>query len=192
MDARSVSACIATRGDHDLTEILAEIDRAGIRDIVVWDNSVLPDRGPHGRFAAMNAAFHETIYVQDDDALVPAASIRQLLDAYVRGAVVVNMPYEFRPHYPDSAMVGFGAVFDRRDAYREFERFLAFHEMTETDWLFQRESCRALTTLLPRILVDVPKADMPYASDPDRLWKQPEHVLMRERMLALAREVRDA
>jgi len=33
---------------------------------------------------------------------------------------------------------------------------------------------------------------MSYASDPDRLWKQQEHLQMRERALRLAREARDA
>lgn len=192
MRPADVTACIATRGNVDMTPILEQIDLAGIEDVIVWDNSVLADRGPHGRFTAMTAARHDVIYVQDDDALVPPGSIRRLIRAYVRGSIVVNMPPEFRPHYPDSAMVGFGAVFNRLAAMQTFAWFLGYHQMPIDDPLFLRESCRALTTLTPRILMNVPKADMPYASDPDRLWKQPDHVANRERMLTLARQVRDA
>ena len=103
------------------------------------------------------------------------------------------MPQEFRPHYPDSAMVGFGSCFHRDAPERAFTRFFDHHDgMTREDPLFLRESCRIFTVLTPCVLVDVPKVDMPYASDPDRLWKQPGHIQSRDRALQLARQVRDA
>jgi hypothetical protein len=106
------------------------------------------------------------------------------------GHVVCNMPQEFRVHYPDSAMVGFGAAFHRDLPERAFSRFFAHHaSMTRDDPLFLRESCRVFTGLTPCVLVDVAKTDLPYASDPSRLWKQPDHVACRERMLDLVRQV---
>lgn len=116
-------------------------------------------------------------------------------------AVVCNLPQEFRPHYPDSAMVGFGAAFHRDAPQRAFNRYLeylldapdnALDGIDDLVALFLRESCRLFTVLTPRVLVDVAKTDMPYASDPSRLWKQPGHVESRDRMLELARQVRDA
>jgi hypothetical protein len=128
----------------------------------------------------------------DEDPLT--SEEREFLAANVQiSHVVCNLPSEFRPHYPDSAMVGFGAVFHRDAPEKAFTRFFAYHHnMSRTDPLFLRESCRIFTVLTPRVIVDIPKTDMPYASDPDRLWKQPGHVQSRDRALALARRVRDA
>lgn len=48
------------------------------------------------------------------------------------------------------------------------------------------------TTLTPRKLLDVPYRNQPWATGPDRMYRQPDHVGERARMLDLAREVRDA
>lgn len=88
-------------------------------------------------------------------------------------------------------MVGFGAAFQRDLPELAFKKFFAAHpEMDRRDPLFLRESCRIFTTLTPRVLVDVPKTDAPYASNPNRLWKQPDHIEMRDRALAMARAAR--
>ena len=106
--------------------------------------------------------------------------------------VVCNLPMEFREHYPDSSLVGFGSCFHRDAPERAFSRFFGYHHnMSRTDPLFLRESCRVFTVLTPRVLVDIPKTDMPYASDPNRLWKDKNHIKYRDEALNLAREVRD-
>ncbi len=177
----------------------------------------LPDLSVYARYAAISEASHDLIYVQDDDVIV--SDPQAIVDAWValatcdgprdcvgteRGcvhcyptiqeSVVCNMPQEFRPHYPDSALVGFGAAFHRAAPARAFERF---HEAPNVDpsltWeQFYRECDRVFTCLTPRVLVDVPKQDLPYFDDPDRLWKQAEHNGSTKRMLDLARQVRDA
>jgi hypothetical protein len=48
------------------------------------------------------------------------------------------------------------------------------------------------TALTPRVLVDVPYEDLPWASAENRMWKQPTHREERGRMLELVRQVRDA
>jgi len=107
--------------------------------------------------------------------------------------VVCNLPSEFRPHYPDSSLVGFGACFHRDAPERAFQRFFDYHSgMKRNDPLFLRESCRVFTVLTPRVLVDIDKQDLPYASDGTRLWRQPGHLNFRDRALRMAREVRDA
>lgn len=211
----NVSVCIATRGDVDMSPITESFPPGW--EVLVYDNgrgvcrtysgrkwgvvgSELPDRGPNARFAAIEYARHDLIYVQDDDVIVsdPQAIVDMWNAEWCGGietkwdGVVCNLPSEFRPHYPDSAMVGFGAAFHRDAPERAFARFLGHHRnMRRTDTVFQRESCRIFTTLTPRILVDVPKTDMPYASDPNRLWKDSKHVWYRGEALRLAREVRD-
>lgn len=192
-DPSKVSACLVTRGDHDMTDILASLDDAGIGEVIIWNNALETDLGPYGKYAAIEQARHTVILVQDDDVLLPVESILALVAAYEPGVLVANMPAEFRPHYPDSAMVGFGAIFDHDLPGEAFERFFGHHTgMTADSPLFLRESCRAFAVLTPLKLVDLPKKDLPWASDPDRLWRQPEHVVMRDRMLDLARQVRDA
>lgn len=188
-----VSACLVTRGNVDMTEILASLEAAGIGETVIWNNALETDLGPYGKYAAIEQARNDVILVQDDDVLLPVESILALIAAYEPGKLVANMPAEFRPHYPDSAMVGFGAIFDRDLPYRAFTRLFAHHaDCWPHDLLFLRESCRAFAVLTPLVLIDLPKTDLPWASDPDRLWRQPEHVAMRDRMLDLARQVRDA
>lgn len=187
-----VSACLVTRGDVDMTEILTSLEQAGIGEIVIWNNQLEQNLGPYGKYAAIKQARHAVIFVQDDDVLLPPESIEELISAYEPGRVVANMPAPFRPHYPDSAMVGFGAIFDRDLPNEAFERLFTATRVTRDDPLFLRESCRAFTVLTPRVLVDVPKRDLPWATDANRLWKQPNHIWMRDRMLSLARQVRDA
>jgi len=202
----NVTACVATRGDVDMQPILDSFPDDW--ETIVWNNGSkhcvidgttwvpVKNLGPHARFAAIKYASHDLIYVQDDDVIVSdpgliVAEWLDILEGYDRDDVVVcNMPPEFRSHYPDSAMVGFGAAF-HRDAPE-----LAFRQWDEhgfaRDDLFLRESCRIFTVLTPQYLVDVPKVDMPYASDPNRLWKQPGHVQSRDKALGMARQVRDA
>jgi len=202
----NVSVCVATRGDVDMEPVLESFPDDW--ETVVWDNGrevceidgsvsvPVRDKGPHARFAAIKYASHDLIFVQDDDVIVsdPGLIVREWLDileGYDRDDVVVcNMPPEFRQHYPDSSMVGFGACFHRDAPELAFRRWDEFG--FARDDLFLRESCRIFTVLTPQYLVDIPKTDMPYASAPNRLWKQPGHVQSRDKALAMARQVRDA
>lgn len=226
----NITAVIPTRGDHDLQPIFESLPEEW--EIIVWVNgdgvrrpwrypagsfpciADAPNVGPHGRFAAIEYAAGDLIFVQDDDVIIsdPQAIVDGLLVedqswSYSNGVrvsgtggllmrvdhVVCNMPPQFRPNYQDSALVGFGAAFHRDLPEKAFQRFFDHHtSMTRDDPLFLRESCRVFTTLTPRILVDIEKTDLPYASDEDRLWRQPGHVSSRDHILSLTREVRDS
>jgi hypothetical protein len=48
------------------------------------------------------------------------------------------------------------------------------------------------TALTPRALVDVPYENLPWAEDPDRMYRQPGHQAERGKMLELAFRARDA
>lgn len=113
------------------------------------------------------------------------------------GQLVCNMPPKFRHDgYTDSCLVGFGACFHRDAPTRAFGRFMEHHDhmipLGIRQDVFWRTCDVVFTTLTPRVLVDVPKVDREFASDPDRMWKQPEHYGERVRMLELARQVRDS
>lgn len=105
ISAADVSAVLVTRGDVDLSPILASLPFA---DVVVWDNSKRQDLGVFGRYAAIAEAKHDVIYTQDDDVLV--SCIPELLAAYEPGVLTINHPPEFPLDIP---WLGKGAIFDR-------------------------------------------------------------------------------
>jgi hypothetical protein len=132
-----------------------------------------------------------------------------------RDFVVCNMPQEFRhDFYEDHALVGFGAAFHRDAPARAFERMwnirsseLGLEGMSKMSpmmekafevakdpvmWpaFFLRTCDIVFTGLTPRVLVDVPYERMPWDSDPDRMWKQPDHLAERSEMLKLVKGVR--
>lgn len=235
----NVAAVIVTRGDVDLEPILDSLPREW--EQVVWDNGVgmvtkyqasstlaadvidggamsglFPDLAVYGRYAAIAHTDADLIFVQDDDCILAPESFDMLLAAYQPGHIVANMPDRFRPHYPDSCLVGFGALFDRDLPYKAFERWWdacprsgratngrLWHQgpTDEPEWSycpdchgehFHRTCDVVFTTLTPRILVDAPVEILDYAHAPNRMWKQPGHVEERARTLELARKVRDA
>ena len=211
-----VSAVIVTRGDVDLSPILEALPQEWER--LVWDNGarelrfLLPghwrgrfwnagikDLAVYGRYAALEHVQTELVYVQDDDCIV--SDPEALVAAWEPGHVVCNMPPEFRhAFYEEHALVGFGAVFERGLPQRAFERL---HKIAVPDqsaghrqWFdipwFHRCADVAFTALSPRILCDVPKENLPWAEAPGRMFRQPEHVAERKRMLELALRGRDA
>lgn len=235
----SVSAIIVTRGNVPIEwNVPLEWER------VLWDNGAgvcrvwhpesspfdcvehdVSDLSVYGRYAAIEHASHDLIYVQDDDVIVsdPAELVREWRAEHHRVGVcsegpdgceydgtdpcfqcgarrqwlVANMPQEFRHDgYTDSCLVGFGACFHRDLPKKSFGRFMAHHDhmipLGIRQDVFWRTCDVVFTTLTPRVLVDVPKVNREFASDPDRMWKQPSHYGERVRMLELARKVRDA
>jgi hypothetical protein len=144
--AVSVSAIIVTRGDVDLGPVLDSLPTEW--EIVTWNNGEgycrvlgpipgplgsqrdVPDLSVYGRYAAIEYASHDLIYVQDDDVIVsdPRAIVHAWLIAANRSGmsettVVCNMPQEFRhSFYEEHALVGFGAAFHRDTPQRVFAK----------------------------------------------------------------------
>lgn len=178
---------LVTRGDVDLTEI-----RQACRSALVWDNSkTFFDVGPFGQYLKAQEACDDVVFFVDDDCVVDPAPI---VAAWEWGRIVCNMPAEFRAAYenqPDKLM-GFGSCFERSLIRPTFERYFRHFPI---DPVLLREPNRIFTGLnQDRIkLVDVPKRDLPWATAPNRLYRQPDHLMMaavaRERVkLILARE----
>lgn len=120
--------------------------------------------------------------------------------------VACNMPANFRhAFYQEHALVGFGAVFRRDAPQRVFQRWGAatmkrggalegkttFHEHGRWSPFFLRACDIVFTALTPRVLVDVPYDDLPWASAENRMWKQPTHREERGKMLELVLKVRN-
>jgi hypothetical protein len=162
------------------------------------------DLAVYGRYYAIEWATHDLIYVQDDDCIV--SDPQRIVDTWVRATetdeiedstwwpdslVVCNMPQEFRHgFYTDHALVGFGAAFHRDAPRRAFDLYLAHWKGRddipfEGGTFFDHTCDIVFTGLTPRILVDVPKENLPWAHDANRMWRHPEHQGMRARMREL-------
>lgn len=217
-------AVLVTRGDVDLSEIVRSLTGCAA-EIIVWNNdpngktaaelvnavaavSTVPviwantearDLSVYGRYAALRAVpAGAPVLVQDDDCVLPPASLEKLLDAYVPGELVCNMPAVFRAHYSDSGLVGFGALFDAPLPNDAFARLSAHMERSilaePDDTVFAGEFLRCcdvvFTALAPMTWIDVPYDNLPHATAPGRMYRQPGHVGERARMLTLARTIR--
>lgn len=229
IDPSEVTAIIVTRGDVDLTPILADLAPVGFHEILVWDNSgkleipvdvpgpwrivkAAADIAVYGRYLAIEETASDVIYVQDDDCLCPAAT---LLEWYEPGKLVANMPESRWADYPDSCLVGWGAVFDRGLPFAAFEK-IGFEQGSspyiEDEWTdfahhtfdgptvkfpepgpLRRECDVVFTTLtFPRKIVDLGFEHLPWAEDPERaMFLRPWRAAERDRMYELARKVRD-
>jgi hypothetical protein len=182
-----VTGIVVTRGDVPLTAAVP-LDMLG--EVIIWDNSsrYRKDLSVYGRYAAIDDARRDVILVQDDDFVLPAESIKALLRAYEPGRIVANMPERFRPRYPDSCLVGMGAIFDRDLPAQAFAR-LAW-SMPEAE-MFYRTCDVFFTTLTPFTLVDLPVETTEWTYAENRMYRQETHTPERARALALARAVRD-
>ena len=180
-----VAAVIVTRGDQPLDEILLSIPDEW--ETIVWDNSKRDDLSVYGRYAAIELTDAPIIYVQDDDCVLEQESFVTLRNAYQPGVLTANMPQRFRHEfYREHCLVGFGAIFDRELTARAFDRYFDHNGNSRDDPLFLKICDVVFTTLVTRHLVDVEKRDLPWASAPERMWKQKDHQTSRSLMLAKA------
>jgi hypothetical protein len=165
LELTDISAVVVTRGDVDLSPILASLP---FDDIVVWDNSKRENLTVYGRYAAIAEARNDVIYVQDDDCLVPG--IAELARRYEDGKIVANMPESHWAAYPDSALLGFGALFHRDLPDQAFERYAKTFSID--DDLFRRTCDVVFSVLTPCVIADLGLKQFDYTSAPSRMYRQ--------------------
>lgn len=180
------SVVIPTRGSVDLTSIIESYN--GVADeVLFWDNSKRENLSVYGRYSMIKEARNELIVSQDDDCVLPSESIAALVAAHKPGHIICNLPAAFRKqaYYNGSGvgLVGFGAVFQRDLPFEAFQQFHSRAKCREA--LFRRECDRVVTYLSRKILLDLPKQDLPWANAKTALWKQREHLDRRQEMLDL-------
>jgi len=176
-----ISALIVTRGNLT-SEQLAEVCEPlkCFDELIIWDNSKQPiDFKPLGLYVAAGLTKNELLYVQDDDLVVSNPEF--IAAKHCSGRIVCNMGKDYQAQYinkPDKLM-GFGSVFEKALIRPTFERYFKHFQL---DKVSLREPNRIFTALnSDKIdLVDIPITHMPYASDDNRLWKQPDHGAMRD------------
>lgn len=215
-----VSTVIVTRGDVGLRSILESIPDEWEIVVwdnglgVCWrvgpghggrayqakaKNWPAKDMAVYGRYAAIEHATGEIVFTQDDDCVVsdPQAFVdAELCRPATADWVVSNMPPEFRhDFYREHCLVGFGAAFHRDAPARAFAEYAP---TVTGDWgvagspEFNR-CCDVVFTALAgnRVLLDVPKEDLAWATDDSRMYRQETHQGERSRMLGLALAARE-
>ena len=180
------TACIVTRGDVDLDPVLNSLPPTWPVDI--YDNSSEDaDLAVLGRYISINRVRSDVVYVQDDDCVLAPEAFVQLVREYEPGVLVANMPERFRPHYSDSCLIGFGALFDRWLPERAFDKVPGGAETVN----FNRTADVYFTTLTERRkFLDLPFKHLPWATDESRMYRQKDHVGERFAALAHARSLR--
>jgi hypothetical protein len=185
------------------------IERCGCDLIFVQDDDCLVDADLIIRCWMSGNSFDSTEMIRKARQISPdlacnykeAAWIADANQGYIRDYVyiVANMPASRWPDYPDSCLVGWGAVFHRNLPDKAFRRFRDWQLATsgvalktESDW-FQRTCDVVFTTLTPHVKVDAGFQHLPWAEGPGRMFTDDyqRHRSERERMLQIARQVRD-
>ena len=147
----------------------------------MWDNSVREDYQCYGRFAAIAELDADHVYVQDDDLIVARAA--ELLDSYDGEAIVAN-----KPPAEEWRFLGCGAVFPAR--------FASCFSSYTSRFGFDSDFCRVADVVFaythPYRSVWLGYRDLPWQTADNRMYKQPDHYLVRERArertLALTKE----
>lgn len=176
----AVTPVVVTRGDVDLSPILATLAADMAMDFdsgppVVWNNATAAlDLRPFGGLEAAAVITTPLIYFQDDDVLV--ARWRDLVRLWTPGRIICNMAPDFQAAYRGKRdkLIGHGGVFETALVRRTFDRYFRHYPL---DAISVREPNRIFTGLNEdRLQLEyVGHVNLPYASAPDRLWKQPNH-----------------
>lgn len=163
IDPSQVSCCLVTRGDVDMTEILASLP---FTDVVVWDNSKREDLGIYGRYAAIAEARHPVIVTQDDDLIVEdwAAVLAQ----YEPGQLFCNYPEPW-----DVPWVARGAVFDYDLPGKAFVRYLARYPFDRDFTHYQCDAVFGLLTDQVKVRAVSEPHDLPHAFAGERISLMP-------------------
>lgn len=169
MTITDASAIVVTRGGYDISDTLDSL--SGFGEVLVWDNSKVPDLKVYGRFAAITGALNRIVYVQDDDCIVDAAAI---VAAYEPWIVTANSEPRHRevnaPLYRGGiAPIGWGAVFDRSAA----SVFHSYWDRWPYDEIFRRECDRVFTALNRVKLITVP---FRHIKRPESMWTEGRHL----------------
>lgn len=175
LNPSTVSACLVTRGDVDLTTILHSLP---FDDVIVWNNAERENLQCYGRFAAIAEARNEWIYTQDDDLLVPIAGLLRAWNGDT--GILAN-----KPEGEEWRFLGCGAIFHRSLADC-FTRYLErwpdrddFYRVADVVFAYQH----------PYRSVWLGYLDFPWQTADNRMYKQPNHYLVRERARDRAKEL---
>jgi len=184
-----ICAVIVTRGDQDLTPILATLQQYG--ETIIWNDLERGSQGCYGRYLAAKETARTVVYYQDDDVIFTAHDA--LLALYEPGRMVVNMPspwYEIAGYDKlGQALVGAGSLVDRDLPDTALYRYLTEYP---ADDLFLTYCDVVVGMLTPHTRVDLGYEVLPYASAPGRIYTTPGAADRKRYMQQLVLQLRDS
>lgn len=159
------TAVIVTRGDVDLTPVLESLPTDW--PVAIWDNSKQPeDLKVYGHFAALSEIETDYCYMQDDDAICPAAELLAAWKPAYRDRIFLNEADGETP------WISWGAIFHRKLPAPAIARYVDAYGMSDDVLLW----CDMIfSTLTPWTNVDLGRTSLPHAAAPNRMWMQPDH-----------------
>lgn len=142
-------------------------------DIVIWNNSLREDLQCYGRFAGIEEAKNDHIYVQDDDLIIDALA---LLAHYDGESIVANKPPE-----EEWRFIGGGAFFQK--ALPDFSAYLSRYGGMDSDFCRCADVVFAYSHPYRSVWVGYREL-LAHHDAPNRMYKQPNHYEVRERARA--------
>jgi hypothetical protein len=190
-----VTAVIVTRGDVDLQPVL---DSLIFDDVIVYDNSVMPDLKTYGRFIGASQAENVTIYSQDDDIVHSPKQQRQILNAYEPGVLTGCMWPEWSDGarrqgiengYDDLVFPGSGSICD----FWVWESALArYTTKWRPDDFFHLWSDTIIGVISPTKQLDIRFEELEWGNNGNRMAHMEDAVALKTEAIRRAREVRNA
>lgn len=177
-----VTAVVPTRGNVDMSLILTNLEEQGYGEIIIADNSKLPeDLGIYARFAAALEAKYDVIYTQDDD--IVFQHHRELLALYKPGVFVTAYPQNFNIPW-----ISTGAVFDKALIKPAFDKYLAHYPFDH--FMTHRAADAIFCLLTPYEVHPMPYVELEWATADGRVhtsegWYDRDRPLAWDRCLAI-------
>ena len=168
VDLRKVSCCLNTKDGEYPAEILEHLKSFNFGEIIIQTNS----DSPHGKYKAFEKAKFDLIYYQDDDAICPVAQLATYSDPEMINVAMKPSHFEGYKNTRMTMGLGWGSIFPKK----LLDSLSKYTDRYGEDEVFMRETERILTYLnYPQNRFTFPIIDLPSATAPDRLYRQPKH-----------------
>lgn len=170
------TAVIVTRGDVILDPVLASLPENW--PVCVYDNSDREDFKVYGHFKALEELDCEYVYMQDDDAICPAAYLLGAWTPDDTDRVLLNEADGETP------WISWGGIF-RRDL-PDFTPYTDAFGVDDDLLLW----CDLVFTMLhPWRNVELGRQSLPHAYADNRMWRNPEHYAEQARVRGKVNEL---
>ena len=178
-----VTAIVPTRGNVDMSGIIASLEDAGYGQIIIADNSKLPiDLGIYARFQACYWAEHAVVYTNDDDVIFRKHA--ELLSRYQPGVLTTAYPQDYNIPW-----ISTGAIFDKNLVKPTFDKYLARFEFDH--FLTHKAADAVFCMLTPQVdVVPMEYEELAWAKDAGRVhttdgWYERDRPEIWDRCMAL-------
>lgn len=168
MNPKDISCCLITKDKVYPKEILDNISQYPFGEVLILTECNSPFR----KYELFTKAKFDYIYYQDDDAICP---IKELLEQSKPSVINLAIKPSHFETYKDKRLtmgLGWGSIFPK-SILKSLSRYT---DKYGKDEIYKRETERILTYLnFPQNRLILSITDLPSASAPDRLWRQPNH-----------------